>query len=699
MKFHRPAAGLSIAALALFTFSPLPSNALPRHNVPDGVALAHYEGRVDPGTAMNLTVMLKMHNRAELDRAVEDLYDPASSTYHQWLTSKDFEKYAPTPAEFDTVRDALVKQGFTVISSDPLRFSIRVHGTAAIVEKAFQTELDNFSYNGRTFQAHMRDAHLAGPADDLIDAVSGIERHESRPQLSFVRNPRTGKAMTKKPLASRTEANAFLNSFTDTPLSQAATKNFGSGALTASYTGYIYAENAKMGGLTPAQLQAHYGVPFTQGSAKYDGTGETIALVEAYGYPQAEADANLAATQLFNLPKLTAANFKVVYPEGKPIDPSAASLTGWEGEIGLDIQSAHAMAPGAKILVVASSGQDNEDQINSLNYVINTKGKPLAYAVSSSWENDSEFISGRLEENAFNNTLELGAAAGVSFQFSSGDGGDEGLGTPDGAVSVPSNSPYATAVGGTSILNNPYGTGQIVTGWGNDYVYLYALGVEDPLEGYFSGGAGGGESDFYPRPTWQHKISFAGTGRLVPDVAALADPYTGFPVVLTENGGQYGYIYGGTSLASPVFTAIWAVADQYNGEALGQAAPALAKLTSTEINDVVPPTAAEDSHDVTGKIKDKTGTHTYTRTTLFNDANYVDSSGKLSLYTQGAFLSAIWPDQFASDEYVGDLSFGTDSSLTVRGGWDDVTGWGEPNGMAFVQGVTGKTTGAKEGEK
>jgi subtilase family serine protease len=688
-------------AAALLALSPLAGFSLPAHNVPNGVALAHYESRVDPAKEMNLTITLKMHDEAGFDRALEELQDPASSRYHQWFTDEDFAKYEPTPAEFETVKNELLRQGFTLVSSDPRRFSIRVHGTAAIAERAFHTELHNLSYNGRTFQAHVRDARLDGPAGDVIDGISGLERHQSRPQLSILRNPRTGKPFSERRLTGKESLASFASSFTATPLSTATTQSFTTfGAEpTASFTGIGYAANGKMGGLNPANLEAHYGLTSLI-SGGFNGAGQTIALVEGYGYPNAEADANIAA-KLFGLPTFSSANFSVVYPEGAPINRNAGIISGWDGEIALDIQSAHATAPKAKIVVVASSGQDNEDQIASLSYVISPNGSktPLAYTVSSSWENDSEIISGVLELQAFDSVLKTGAAAGISFQFSSGDGGDLGLGTPVGAVSIPADDPHVTAVGGTSVLNNPYTNATVVTGWGSNQVFLFQGGlVSDPLEGYFAGGAGGGQSQYFKKPAWQSKL--AGSWRQVPDVAAVADPATGFPVILTEFGKTTGQIIGGTSLASPVFTAIWAIADQFNGAPLGQAAPLISKLSAVDISDVVAPGASLYGHDVTGSIKDTDGTHNFTAKTIFTSAGDLDNQGSnLSLYSQSSFISAIWPAIPGTSGLDFAISFGTDSSLTVGKGWDNVTGWGEPNGLPFIQGVTGKITGVVDGKK
>jgi subtilase family serine protease len=669
------------AAAALLALPTPRVFALRAHNVPSGTALASDLGRVDPNKEMNLTVVLALHNRAAFDKAVADLYNPASPNFRHFFTDSDFEKYAPTAQEFETVKSALVKQGFSVVSSDPRRLSIRVHGTAAITEKAFQTELHNFTYQGRSFQAHVGDAKLAGPANDLVDAVSGLEVHQAHPQLSVVKNPKTGKLATKKLLKTKDDFSAFAASLTNAPLTQAAADLFSSGDG-AYYYGYQYGANGLTAAWTPGNLTTHYGLNSLI-RAGYNGAGQTVALVEGYGYPEAEADANTAAAT-FDEPLLTSSNFEVVYPEGEPVDPDAAALTGWDVEIALDIQSAHAIAPAAKILVVASAGQDNEDQINSLNYIIANK---LANTVSSSWENDSEIVAGPFEEDAFNTVLEIGAASGISFQFSSGDSGDEGLGTPIGDLGIPSNSPYATAVGGTSILNDPYGNGKIVTGWGNSLVYLVDGYVLDPLEGYYYAGAGGGESTYFPKPWYQSGIH--GFGRQVPDVSALADPYTGFPIIVTEEGEEYGEVYGGTSLASPIFTATWAIADQYNGAPLGQAAPIVATLKAGQITDVVPPPASLTQYNPYALLTDGTNTTSLTPTEIYTESG-------VDLYSQSKFLSAIYPGAFGlprSDLSLA-ISFGTDSSLTVTTGWDNVTGWGEPNGLPFIQAVTGKTTGA-----
>jgi len=555
-----------------------------------------------------------------------------------------------------------------------------VHGTVAKAESAFQTELHSFNYNGKTFDAHVREAQLRGSAGALVESVAGLERHTAQPQLSFAKNPKTSQPLHKKLLTKKEIDGGLLNEITGTSLSAPSlfTYSTNGGLPLAAYYGTVYDSNPNLTvSLSPAQLQKHYGLSWLA-SQGYDGTGQTIALVEAYGYAAAEADAN-TYSQIFGLPALTSSNFSVVYPEGPPLNPNAADLTGWTVEIALDIQTAHSIAPGAKIVVVASAGQDNEDQIASLQYIIDKK---IAYTASSSWENDDEIISGPAEEDAFNAVLKKGAAAGVSFQFSSGDAGDLGLGTPVGAVGVPSNAPYATAVGGTSILNDPSGSGDIVAGWGNNLVYIDLGGPTDPpyYDSFYDFGAGGGVSEYFAKPSWQSALQ--GKGRHVPDVSALADPFTGVVVIYSYQGQQYAQAgEGGTSLASPLFTGIWAIADQYNGSPLGFAAPAVSKLGKGQITDVIAGSDLIPSNP-TGTVYDSSGATFYPTDSLFYPGE---------LYYQGVFPAAIWP---LGSDYALVITFGTDESLSVTKGWDNVTGYGEPNGLPFIQGVTGKTTGA-----
>jgi subtilase family serine protease len=687
---------LTVAAvLTLVAIMPYRANGQASGHVARGLALATDHGRVAPEQEQSITVFLKLHDQAGFDQAVADMYDPASPTYHQWFTDADFAKYAPTNAEMKTVKEELEGYGLRTISVDPQNFSIRVHGTVSAIQDAFQTELHTFTYKQNknkitSFQAPLREALLSGAAGSLVAATAGLERHTMHPNVEIAKNPSTGQPLFSKRITATETAAQFFNPpfLTNTALTGPSTfelKGLAQPLPIGNYFGPAYNINfEEFVSYPPAQLQSHYGLTslIQQG---YDGSGQTVALLEAFGYAAAEQDAN-AAGSVFGLPLLTNNNFEVVFPEGPPLNPNSADITGFTGEIALDIQSVHAVAPGAKIIEVASSGQDNEDLITSLEYIRTHK---LAHIVSASLEVDAEIISGADEENSFNNVLERLAAAGISVQFASGDTGDLGLGTPLGAVSVPSNSPFATAVGGTSVLNDPLGSddlvgsGDIVTGWGTNLTALQFEIVQDPPASLgFQFGAGGGESQFFAKPAYQKALT--GNGRQVPDVSADADPFTGVPIVETLGGVQFGVAeVGGTSLATPVFSAIWAIASQYNGKPLGFAAPAVARLQKGQITDVVD-TSDLSADSLSGTIVDQNGSTFYSTNALF--------ANNFPAIAQTNFLAAI--SNLHNLHLAFAVSFGADTSLTVTEGWDNVTGFGEPNGLPFIQGVTGKTKGA-----
>jgi subtilase family serine protease len=636
-------------------------------NVPAGIQISRDLGLSDTSAEINITVHLKKNEA--FDKAVDALYDPASPTFHKWMTNADLQAYAPAEEQREAVRRELVSHGLTILSTDQIGFTIRARGTIADVARAFNTELHDFEYKGRTYRANIRDAQLSGEAGKYVLTVAGLESHKVRPLVVRAVNPHTQKPFPAVPLT-HLATGGFPALSTPNCLSAPATVNLGTSSPTATYTGTVYSLNSNLiCDYLPNQLWTALGLDdvFANG---YNGKGQTIVLVEGFGYPTLEQDANAFYT-LAGLPLLKPANFRIVYPEGKPADPNAGILTGWNTEIALDIDWSHSVAPGANIVVVATSGQDNEDFQASILYAAEHS---LGNAFSNSYEEDLDLIAGALEQTSWDETLKIATAKGISVNFATGDGGDGGLGTPIGAAGVPAVAPHATAVGGTSILNdlsNPGGT--ITTSWGDTISFLFSGGVLDPPEPLgLLGGGGGGESIFWAKPAWQK--SLPGTGRQTPDVSALADPFTGVPIVVTSGSKQFIlYGVGGTSLATPIFTAFWAIANEKAGHPLGQAGPAIAALPYGAIQDVLPSTDST-ANNVSGSITDSNGTTKYSAAALF---------GTL-LEGNKSFTSAFWPED---PEDLLDFGFGLDTSLTVKRGWDNATGFGTPNGMTFINAV------------
>ncbi len=313
----------SISSLALvmgLTLAIQPPSALGSvHTVSPVVEKAADLGPADPSEELKLTVYLNLHNQAAFDKAVDELYNPESPTYHQWMTDEDIAKFAPSAAELKAVQQELEKHGLTTISSD--QYSVRVHGTVANVEAAFQTQLHKLSLNGKTFRAHIQDAHLTGAAGSLVASIAGLDQHTVKPLLKYATNPRTGLAIPPVKLSKVSQSGGGLGAYiTDNCLQAPAEQTYltpGASLPVGVYFGNVYNPvDGKVCDFTPAQLQAHYGLSAAY-KAGLDGTGQTIVLLEGYGYPTAESDAN-AFFSLAGLPLLTASNFEIVYPDGIP---------------------------------------------------------------------------------------------------------------------------------------------------------------------------------------------------------------------------------------------------------------------------------------------------------------------------------------------------------------------------------------------
>jgi subtilase family serine protease len=339
-------------------------------------------------------------------------------------------------------------------------------------------------------------------------------------------------------------------------------------------------------------------------------------------------------------------------------------------EINLDVEWAHAIAPGAKIDLVVPPTNSFMDVDDGELYAI---ANGLGNTISGSYGSEELYTPEATlnEENLIN---QLAAVSGISANFATLDGGDFTFGYPasnPASVAAPASSPYATGVGGVTLALKSDNTMSWQTGWGTNQNPLV---VEDtifaPPSGYFDFGSGGGPSGFFSKPSFQKKLP--GKQRLLPDISWLADPYTGGVIAISE---PFTYptieyqVLGGTSLATPMFSGLWAIAMQEAGVPLGQAARSLYTLPEGTITDVVPHGAA---HNVTGVVADSVfGTTSYTADEL---------AGPLA--GNSTFLSALWDYPLYQETFL--LTFGTDSGLRTTTGWDNVTGLGTPNGKKFA---------------
>jgi subtilase family serine protease len=260
-------------------------------------------------------------------------------------------------------------------------------------------------------------------------------------------------------------------------------------------------------------------------------------------------------------------NFNITYIPTPSECVAAGNL-----EINLDVEWAHAIAPGAYINLIVPPTASFQD-IDEAEYISIVSG--LANVLSGSYGAPEVEVAQAELENG-NLISEVAATMGISTNFSSGDSGDYSHTFGFATVSYPGDLPYATTIGGSSLALNADNSIRWQDGWGNNEILLAEDGVipDPPYSFGFYAGGGGGPSmcavqsngvcvSGFPKPAFQRKL--AGTVRQIPDISWLADPFTGAVVYITEPGfypPQLWTTIGGTSLACPMFSALWAIANQ-----------------------------------------------------------------------------------------------------------------------------------------
>ena len=284
-------------------------------------------------------------------------------------------------------------------------------------------------------------------------------------------------------------------------------------------------------GYTPQQIQSAYGVnqiKFSGGTVVGNGAGQTIAIVDAYNDPNIKSD--LAAFDK---------QYGLSAPASFTVDNLGGTTTnaGWALETSLDVEWAHAVAPGANIVLVEASSASLSGLFNAVSYATHYTD---ASVVSMSW-GTTEFWGESAYDSIFTHT-------GVTFVAASGDSG-----AWSGPM-YPSVSPNVLAVGGTTLTLTPSGTYGSETGWTDS-----------------TGGFSGLDSDwrtYEPEPSYQtatlQAVGLSYGVRTTPDVSFNANPDTGVPVYdSVRYSGQSGWFQvGGTSAATPAWAGLVAIADQ-----------------------------------------------------------------------------------------------------------------------------------------
>lgn len=489
-----------------------------------------------PGESVDIVLGLNLRNEAQLDQYLRDLHTPGSPHYKQFLTPAQFAaQYAPTDQQVASVVAHLRKAGFVNIVVAPNRLLVSASGTAATIKSAFRTTLKRFTHNGRSVYANTDAAQVPNAIGGIVGAVLGLQNVElmhtgagSKPQgnTSNLTIPAGASAVPHNP----TEFSSLYG---------------GDGTPTASQT--------------------------------------TVGIISEGDLSQTVSDLNTFAANN----GLGTISSSVVHT-----GPSGSSYTDTSGTVewNLDSQSIVGTAGGSVKQVVfyvapsmtltAITAAYNKAVSDNVAKVINVS---LGVCESSAYSTGSQATDDTIFKQA--------VAQGQTFSVSAGDHGayECASGKPSRStytVSEPATSPYVIAVGGTTLFTNT-----------STNAYNSEIVWNDPS--WQQGtvwSTGGGYSKYEAAPSWQSSSLTGSTKRALPDVGFDADLRTG--AILVVNGQTSdtlwgsGYLNneGGTSLAAPIFTGIWARLQSANNNALGFPASSIYKYF---------PSNAALLHDVT----------------------------------------------------------------------------------------------------
>ncbi|MFJ8532749.1 protease pro-enzyme activation domain-containing protein [Streptomyces sp. NPDC093591] len=579
-------------------------------------------GATSDSTRVAVRVYLAGRDAAGLAAYAKAVSDPGSASYGKYLSADRAQaRFGATKAQVAAVKDWLTSAGLKV--TGVTQHYVAVTGDVAAAEKAFGTQLHNYTKGARTYRAPTTTVSVPDSVKDAVLTVTGLD---NAPHLA------SHKDQLPPP------ETVFRNAG---PFSTYHGSNVASTLPDAYGTKIPYAVK----GYTGKQLRAAYG------AGTHTGKGVRIAITDAYASPTIAYDAATYAKRNGGA-AYGSGQLRQVLP-AKYTRTKECSAAGWYGEETLDVEAVHAVAPGAQITYVGAASCYDEDLLDSLGKIVDNH---LADIVSNSWGEVEAAQTPDLAA-AYDQVFQFGAVEGIGFYYSSGDDGDEVASSGTKQVDIPASSAWVTAVGGTSLAVGKGDTYLWETGWGTQKAVLSADGKSwTDFPGAFNSGAGGGTSRTVAEPYWQKgvvpdalaKANSADGNRVVPDIAAIADPNTGFLVGQTQtmpDGRTQAYDeyrLGGTSLAAPVIAAVQALAQEARGgKPIGFANPSIYARYGSKAY-----------HDVTDNP-----TGSGLAVARVDYVNGYDATDGLSTSVR---------------------SLGKDSSLRAVKGYDDVTGVGTP---------------------
>lgn len=617
-------------------------------------------GEAPAAQRVSIVVHMALRNTDDLKQVAAAVSRPGSASYGHYLSAASFRStFAPAQADVDAVQSMLAAAGMGDIVVGAAGATVSATATVAQLRTAFSVTQRMYRAGAGTMRANAEEPTIPAALTGKIVSIEGLD------DTTLLKRPQHISATAGEPLAPAGAASgaalaapgltndrlAAVTAVTPPPVaanlpSPYCDTYFGDLKATLSTKPGPYAKALPwlVCGYTPQQVQAAYGFD----KVKLDGTGVTVAIIDAYASPTLQADGNRYAAN-HGLPALTGDNFTQIIPKGiYNVSPTeACGPYGWWSEESLDLAAVHGSAPGASIVYIGARDCGTSLTVALMNAIYNHQ----ADIVTNSYGYSGESVS-PADVAAGDQAFMAAAAMGITVLFSSGDDGDLSQLNGVAGGSWEATSAYVTGVGGTSLAVKNAAGAKAEYGWGTYRAYLAGttvqsgtaiatsgltqetvLGVAQDAFAFYSG-AGGGLSLLEAQPDYQAGVVpdalattlYEASGntitlsphRVSPDISMVADPYTGYlygetQTIAGDPGSDSGCTplsgtteyceeaIGGTSLASPLMAGAVAVMDQARlakGKSLvGFANPLLYSLRSgtavslkgAAINQVVPP--------------------------------------------------------------------------------------------------------------
>jgi len=577
----------------------------PVTETPDLIRLAGHVALLDDGSRplpvghvenVTLGVVLKREDQTGFERWLNDVYDRNSPNFAAFLdATEQADRFGPSQSTYDGAQQWLGSLGLETLSTSPGRLLLTVQGTREAVEEALQVQFRQFERQGGRHLGIDRDPTLPAEWAAKIQAITGLNGvpgptgvdadtaltacgiavvYGTLPPVMLIAPELAGAFLLLGAVCTGIQIGRNPSNWTNwcsaasaaLPVSPVVGSIVGSICTGASLAGSGQGAGSNTANPPPAGAGPGRGVGARSMPAAAadlgriplaDGAGQVVAIASFSDFSVDDVRDYLALMSIdpARINRLS----RVRVNGGAPNRFDAA-------EVLLDIAGVWSVAPEAQIVVYDAPFVGAGGSFQALFTAMIDDGVDIITNSFAYCENQTS----RADVESIDAILQTAAAAGISVFSASGDTGSICLNGSANTVHVPSSSPYLTAVGGTTLTFGPAFTYGAERWWDGT--------AETPATGQ----GGFGESLFFARPDWQDGLN-PSPMRSIPDVSVNADPATGFLICQRDDGGcPNGRLWGGTSVAAPIWGGFAALLNQANGQNLGFLNPLLYPLAGSD---------------------------------------------------------------------------------------------------------------------